>query len=215
MTKIGIIGATGAAGKAVVTEALTRGFETTAIVRNIDKAKALFADKVAYLHKDAFALTKEDLQAFDVVVNAFSPSELAIAYQHIDLATKLIAFFREEAKPRLVFILGAGSLKNGKGGRVLDDLEKNPEVATWIEAPRQQAKEFAFLATVENVDWVGISPGFLLTEGAKKSAILGTDTILYNANKQSETSTGTLATALLDEIETPKHHQERFTVIDA
>ena len=213
MTKIGIIGATGAAGRAITKEAQARGLETTAIVRNLAKAKDLFGDTVSYLHRDAFDLTKEDLAAFDVVVNALSPAGLDIAYQHIDLATKLIAYFREAQSPRLFFILGAGSLKNGKGGRVLDDLEKNPDVAALINVPRQQAKEFDFLNQVDNVNWVAISPGFLLTDGQKTDSILGTDTILYSGEK-SETSTGTLASAILDEIQNPQHQQERFTVVN-
>ena len=123
MTKIGIIGATGAAGKEITKEAVVRGLETTAIVRNLDKAKELFTDSVSYLVKDAFALTKEDLQDFDVIIDAYAPSDVAKAYLHVDLATRLIAFFRTEKSPRLFFILGAGSLSNGKEGHVLDDLE--------------------------------------------------------------------------------------------
>ncbi len=214
MTKIGIIGATGAAGKEITKEAVVRGLETTAIVRNLDKAKELFTDSVSYLVKDAFALTKEDLQDFDVIIDAYAPSDVAKAYLHVDLATRLIAFFRTEKSPRLFFILGAGSLSNGKEGHVLDDLENIPDAQSWIEVPRQQAKEYAILSTVENVDWVGVSPGLLLKDGDKKSSILGTNTVLFNNNGVSETSTGTLAAAIIDEILEPKHIQERFTVID-
>ncbi|MFC3932200.1 NAD(P)-dependent oxidoreductase [Streptococcus dentapri] len=160
---------TGAEEKAITKQAVEANFETTAIVRNLEKAKDLFGQTVSYFHKDAFDLQKEDLTNFDVIVNTFSPSGLDIAYQHIDLAAKLIAFFRQTENPRLFFILGAGSLKNGKGGRVLDDLEQIPDVQSWIEAPRQQAKEFTFLSTVDNVNWVGISPGFLLSQGPAKS----------------------------------------------
>lgn len=117
MTKtIGVIGATGTAGKAITKEAVQKGFEVTAIVRNEEKAQKIFGKTVSYLNKDAFALQKTDLEKFDTIVDAFSPSDLKIAYLHIDLATKLVAFFRETTHPRLFFILGAGSLKNGKGG---------------------------------------------------------------------------------------------------
>ncbi len=95
----------------------------------------------------------------------------------------------------------------------MDDLEKNPDVAAWINAPRQQAKEFDFLNQVDDVNWVAISPGFLLIDGQKTDSILKTDTILYSGEK-SETSTGTLASAILDEIQNPQHQQERFTVVN-
>ena len=61
-------GATGKAGSLIVKEASERGHEVTAIVRNAAK---LAGEKVAVLEKDVFDLKAEDLQAFDVVVNAF------------------------------------------------------------------------------------------------------------------------------------------------
>lgn len=213
--KIGIIGATGTAGQAIVKEAVKQGFDTTAIVRNEVKAKDLFENTVSYLTKDAFELEKSDLQSFDVIVDAFAPSDVKKAYLHIDLATRLISYFREEENPRLFFILGAGSLLNGKGKHVLDDLKESPDAAAWIEAPKQQFKEFNFLSEVENVDWVGISPGILFKQGEVQPAKIGKNTILYDAKGKSETSSGTLAKVIVDEISNPKHKQERFTAIDA
>lgn len=66
--KIGIIGATGKAGSRILKEALDRGHEVTAIVRNAAK---ITEENIKVLEKDVFALTSNDLQAFDVVVNAF------------------------------------------------------------------------------------------------------------------------------------------------
>ena len=88
-----------------------RGHEVTAIVRNHKKAEDLFGSEAAILAKDAFDLAKEDLVAFDAIVNAFA-TEPAKAYRHVDLAAELIALLRESDSPRLVFILGAGSLLN-------------------------------------------------------------------------------------------------------
>lgn len=214
MSKIAIIGATGAAGRKVVQEALSRGHHVTAFVRDKEKLEKLFSDTVTPIVKDVFKIEKEDLSDYEIIINAYSPDSIDKAYLHIDFATKLIAYFRDTEKPRLFFILGAGSLKNGHGGRVLDDLEANKDFSSWINAPRQQSKEYNFLSQVDDVNWVGISPGFLLKDGEKQESILGTDTILYNDKKESETSTGTLAVAILDEIEDPQHFQNRFTVIN-
>jgi len=71
------------------------------------------------------------------------------------------------------------------------------------------------LETVKNVPWVGISPGNVFQEGPAKPAILGKDHLLFNEQKQSVTSSGTLAKAIIDEIETVQHENTRFTVIDA
>uniref|UniRef100_UPI0012FD8708 NAD(P)H-binding protein n=2 Tax=Bacillati TaxID=1783272 RepID=UPI0012FD8708 len=55
--KIGVIGATGKAGSLIAKEAIERGHEVTAIVRNASK---LTAPKTAVLEKDVFQLTAED-----------------------------------------------------------------------------------------------------------------------------------------------------------
>ncbi len=51
--KIGIIGATGKAGSRILKEALDRGHEVTAIVRNAAK---ITEDNVKVLEKDVFSL---------------------------------------------------------------------------------------------------------------------------------------------------------------
>ena len=68
MMKIGIIGASGKAGSVIVKEAVARGHEVTAIVRNAAKINE---PNVAVAEKEIFDLTTQDLGAFDVVVNAF------------------------------------------------------------------------------------------------------------------------------------------------
>ncbi len=212
--KITIIGATGMAGKEVVSEALKRGHQVTAIGRNSEKLAGLGQDaKLSTLAKDAFKLTFDDLKDSDIIVDAFAarPDQ---AYLHVDLATKLIAMFRGQ-KQRLIFILGAGSLHTGDDHHLfVHDMEKNPKVQAIIEVPRNQFAELTFLKTVRNVDWTGVSPAINFHPGAAKEKLLGKDDLLFNEKGVSETSAGTMAVAILDEIETPAHHQERFTVAD-
>ena len=78
--KIGVIGATGKQGSLILDEAIRRGHEVTAIVRNKFKVKN---NKAKILVKDVFALTEEDLKDFDVVVDAFgTPFGQGVEYQH-------------------------------------------------------------------------------------------------------------------------------------
>ncbi|KRM05607.1 NADH-flavin reductase [Liquorilactobacillus ghanensis DSM 18630] len=215
--KITIIGATGMAGKELTSEALKRGHSVTAIGRSSEKLAKLAAGKdsqqLKTVAKDAFALTKADLADSDVIVDAFASSPDQ-AYLHVDLATKLIAMFRG-AKQRLVFILGAGSLKTGEDHHLfVHDMEKNPKVQAIIEVPRNQFAELTFLRTVKNVDWVGVSPSINFHPGAATELLLGKDELLFNDKGVSETSAGTMAVAILNEIEKPQHQKERFTVAD-
>ena len=66
--KIAIIAANGRAGKLIMNEALERGLDVTAIVK--DKTK-INNSKVKVIEKDLFNLTKDDLKEFDTVVSAF------------------------------------------------------------------------------------------------------------------------------------------------
>lgn len=66
--KIGIIGASGKAGSLILNEAIDRGHEVTAIVRDASK---LTDKSVGVLEKNIFDLTSDDLKQFEVVVNAF------------------------------------------------------------------------------------------------------------------------------------------------
>jgi putative NADH-flavin reductase len=211
--KIGIIGATGNAGSAIYREAQARGHEVVAIVRNHEKAVEMFGSSVKTVTKDALELQASDLDGFDGIVDAFATSPDQ-AYLHVDLATRLIQLFREK-KTRLFFILGAGSLLNEAQELNVNELKKAPGSESWIAIPENQLDEYNFLMTVKNVDWVGISPGNTFQDGEEKPAILGKDHLLQNDAGQSVTSSGTLAKAIVDELEDPQHHQTRFTVIDA
>ena len=86
--KIGIIGATGRTGSALVQEAQARGHEVTVIVRNRTKAEQQFSAATTILAKDVFALTWDDLKDLDVIINAFASR--GDGYQHLDLAAKLV-----------------------------------------------------------------------------------------------------------------------------
>jgi putative NADH-flavin reductase len=212
--KIGIIGATGNAGRALFHESAKRGHQTTAIVRSAAKAAEVLGADAEVLERDAFSLGAEDLAAFDVVVNAFgtAPHE---AYRHVDLARSLVEL-AGETTPRLVFILGAGSLTTGDDDHLfVEDIRNIPGAEAWISIPENQLKELEYLRGVSDVDWVGVSPSALFTPGDATTPVLGTDRLLYAGDGESHTTTGTMAVAILDEIEKPAHRQTRFTVSDS
>ena len=84
--KIGIIGASGKAGSLILKEAVIRGHEVTAIVRNASK---LTDQSVAVIEKNILDLTANDVQSFDVVVNAFG-APLGEEQAHVDAGHALI-----------------------------------------------------------------------------------------------------------------------------
>lgn len=214
MTKIGIIGATGNAGSSIFKESCERGHELTAVVRDQGKAEEMFGKNINIIEKDAFELLRSDLENFDVVVNAFGTSPTQAKF-HVDLAQNLVSLFREaENSPRLFFILGAGSLLDENGELFVETIRQAPNSEEFIAVPEQQIEELDYLRKVESVDWVGVSPGAEFKEGEAADFKIGRDHILKNNEGDSYTTSGTLAKAILDEIENPQFKNERFTVIN-
>ncbi len=102
--KIAVVCANGKAGQLIVKEALSRGFDVTAIVRGANKSAA---DKA--IVKDLFDLTKEDLNGFDAVIDAcgaWTPETL----DTIPNAVKKLCEILKETDTRLLIVGGAGSL---------------------------------------------------------------------------------------------------------
>lgn len=210
--KIAVIGATGHAGSAIVAEALARGHEVTALVRNAAKAQQMFGETVTIVEKDAMTLVAADLQGFDYVVDGFATRDAA--YRHLDLATRLVSELRGNTTTTLFFILGASSLlENGK--RVIDRVLAENAGAAWLATPEQQWHEYQYLQWIDNVNWTALSPQFTFEPGPKTHYQLGKDDLLTNAAGKSTVTTGNFAAATLDEIEHPTHLRQRFTVCDA
>lgn len=210
--KIAIFGATGMAGSAIYEEAKRRGHQVTALARNKNKAIKMFGTDTVVNDKCVFCYEKEELDKFDIIINAFRP-EPKKEYMQIDLTARLIHFFRETSSPRLVFILGAGSLKTGSDNHLLlEDLKKIPDNDMWIGLPINQLKQLNFLRDVDNVNWVGVSPSAEFTKGENSGFIVGEDNLLFASDGKSYVTNKALAAALLDEIETPKYINRRFTV---
>lgn len=209
--KLAILGATGMAGSALYKESLSRGHEVTAIVRQKEKAISLFGDEVKVLEKDVFDLTRKDMEGFDVIINAFATAPDK-AYLHLDLATKLVSMFRETKSPRLFFILGAASLLDDNDKLFLETLKHVPEAESWISIPIEAYKTLNYLRSIENVNWVGVSPSASFVAGEATTPLIGKDHLLKSSSGESIVTSKTMAIGILDEIETPQFIRTRFTV---
>lgn len=214
MTKVGIIGASGMAGSAIYKLAAAQPeLDVTGIVRHEGKARQVLGADAQLLCGDVFALIDSLLARFNVIVDAYgtSPDQ---ADRQTKLAQKLVGLARKK-KVRLIFILGAGSLKTGADKHLfLEDIGKLPNAEAWINTPRQQVKELQYLATITDVDWVGISPSATFEPGPLADFVVGTDELLFNEEDKSVVTTGTVAKIVVGEILAPQHHQERITVVN-
>ena len=102
--KTAVVCANGKAGKLIVKEAVERGLDVTAIVRGENQSAA---QKV--IRKDLFDLTAEDLEQFDVVVDAFGAWTKETIPQHCT-SLKHLCDILSGTETRLLVVGGAGSL---------------------------------------------------------------------------------------------------------
>lgn len=208
--KIGVIGATGKAGNLIYKEAADRGHEVTAIVRNASKVE----DKNAnVLEKDVFELTGEDMNQFDVVVNAISapPGQ---EHVHVEVGKSLISALKNAPETKLVVVGGAGSLfvDEAKSIKLMDTPEFPKE---YLPTASNQGKNLEDLKASEGIQWTFVSPAaFFNPEGKRTGAYQkGKDNFIVNAKGESYVSYADYAVAVVDEIENPQHVNERFTVV--
>lgn len=210
--RITVFGAAGNVGSRVVAEALARGHEVTAVVRDATQ----FFD----VHPDARVRTGdaskvEDVAALgagqDVVISATRPVP-GRERDHVTVAKSLLAGHASTGV-RLLLVGGAGSLTvPGSGGTaVVDDPKYVP--AAWRDIALACVEQFEVCLAEPDADWTYLSPAAILAPGERTGKYrLGTDELVVDDTGRSAVSMEDLAVALLDEVERPRHRRARFTV---
>ncbi|GAB3046717.1 NAD(P)-dependent oxidoreductase [Virgibacillus ainsalahensis] len=208
--KVGIIGATGKAGSLIMKEAIDRGNEVTAIVRDASK---LQETDIAVIEKDVFNLKVDDLKSFDVVVNAFGSSP-GKEHLHVDVGRVLIDLMTHLPETRLLVVGGAGSLYvDEEKTTVLKDTADFPNNA--YPTASNQGKNLEDLQQSSGIKWTFISPAAVFDPQGKRTGSYqkGKDNLIVNAKGDSYISYADYAIVVVDEIEKPLHINERFTVV--
>ncbi|MGM0899732.1 MAG: NAD(P)-dependent oxidoreductase [Bacillota bacterium] len=207
--KIGIIGASGKAGSIILKEAVSRGHEVTAIVKDKSKLKDT---NVEVIEKNILDLTPDDVKNFEVVVNAFG-APLGEEQAHVDAGHALIEVLKE-TNTRAIIVGGAGSLYVDEN-KTVTVLETPDFPDIFIPTAKGQGRNLQELQETSNITWTFISPSAVFDAEGKRTGSyqFGKDNLLVNSKGESYISYADYAIAVLDEIENPKHINERFTVV--
>lgn len=214
MKKIVLIGATGFVGSALLKEALGRGYTVKAIVRHAGKLQVQHPNlKVAELDvMDTDALIRE-LDKSDIVVSAYNPGwkNPNIAEDTLRGYSSIFCAVRTAGVSRFLMVGGAGSLFV-KPNVMLMDSGAIP--ADFLPAVKNLAKVYQdFLMPENSFDWVFFSPAGDIFPGERTGKFrLGKDDLIVDKDGKSRISVEDYAVAMLDEIEMPRHHHERFTI---
>ncbi len=202
MSKIAIIGATGRAGSQLLEEALRRGHTVTAIARNTDKLAA----------RPGVTVKQVDALEADALQHAVSGSDVVISAAHFATlpASAVLGPVKKAGVKRLLVVGGAGSLLLPDGSRVID----SPGFPAEYKAEASAGAAFLdVLRQEQELDWTFLSPSALF-DGTERTGQfrLGQDHLLVSDDGQSSISFADFAIAMIDEVETPKHSRQRFTV---
>ncbi|MFG3253356.1 NAD(P)-dependent oxidoreductase [Streptomyces sp. NPDC048172] len=207
-----IFGAAGNTGIRVVAEAVSRGHQVTAVVRDPSRAAA-FPPTVTVRAGDATDVDAVAALATgqDAVLSATRPAPGDEA-AHTTMAKALLAGVARTGT-RLLAVGGAGSLTVPGSGGVLAVDDPSFVPPAWRAIAQSCNDQWEVYRTDTEADWTYLSPPALLEPGTRTGRYrLGHDELLIDAAGRSAISMEDLAVALLDETENPRHHHRRFTV---
>jgi putative NADH-flavin reductase len=205
--KIGIIGATGKAGQKLTQEALERGLDVTAIVRNASK----LTEPVQVIEKNILELTAEDIKPFDVIINTFA-APLTDAEQYRVMGKHLIAIFNN-VSTRLIVVGGAGRLFVDETRTT--HLFETPDFPTFLIPSSKNQYESYLELKASTIKWTYVSPAaFFDPEGERTgNYVVGSDHLILNSAGESYISYADLAVAIMDEVVSEKYLCTAITVV--
>lgn len=214
--KIALIGATGFVGAAVLDELLQRGHQVTALARQPAKLNA--RERLAVVAADVqdSAQVAQAIEGQDALVSAFNPG-----WDHPDLYAQfqngsraILAGARRAGLQRVLVVGGAGSLYVAPGVQLVDTPAFTDHVPPNIVPGARAARDLLTELRGETaLDWAFLSPPAGLKPGARTGRYrVGAEDLLMDGDQPAGITVADLAVAIVDELEAPKHHRQRFTV---
>lgn len=206
--KIAVVAANGKAGQLIVREAVERGNDVTAFVRSENRT---VAENVVV--KDIMDLTSKDLVGFDAVVDAFGAWTPETLPQHSTTLAHLCDIL-SGTDTRLLVVGGAGSLYvNPEHTMTVSETPDFPEMFKPLASAMAEA--LSDLRERDDVRWTYISPaGDFQAEGERTGEyILAGEELTLNDRNESIISYADYAIAMVDEIESGDHIQQRISVV--
>lgn len=208
--KIAVLCASGHSGRLILEEALRRGHEVTAFVRNATKIADLKPNHV--VEKDIMSITYDDVKDCNVIIDAFGAWDKELLHLHSDTINYLSDILSHK-KNRLLVVGGAGSLYTDKThAQKVYESDGFPEKVYPIS--KAQGESFEKLQKRNDVNWTYLCPACIFDPNGPRTGkyIIGGDEVILNKSGKSYISYADYAIAMIDEAENDKFNQKRFTV---
>jgi putative NADH-flavin reductase len=209
--KIAVFAASGRIGSRIVTEALTRGHDVTAVVRRPQDYTVIHTHlKVA--KGDLFNSQDVETGAFnqDAVVSAYNYTQGAPPSTITEVAIPLINGLKQAHVKRLIIAGGAGSLEVAPGLQLVDTPDFPEMYKPTALAHREALKIYQ---KADELDWTYVSPAAEIAPGERTGKFrTGTNQLITDAQGKSYISMEDFAVAIIDELENPMHLKAQMTV---
>ncbi|UAB88233.1 NAD(P)H-binding protein [Ruegeria sp. SCSIO 43209] len=210
--KLVVFGATGDVGSRVVTEAISRGHDVTAAVRNeagienLPKGAKPIVANVADPAALAAAMAGQDLAVSAVRAPAGREGEVVALTRSILDAASL-------ADLRVIIVGGAARLHlpDGSPHTVLTDPDFLPE--SIVPTARASMAQWELCSSDASANWTYASPSALLQPGERLGVFrTDTDNLIVDDAGNSKISMEDFAVAIVDEAQSAKFLRAAFTV---
>ncbi|HEX7660944.1 MAG TPA: NAD(P)H-binding protein [Pseudonocardiaceae bacterium] len=210
MSTITVIGGTGFTGSRIVREAAARGHQVSALSRH---APAEPVSGVRYV-QGTWEQAGDLVSGADVVVVALSPrgndTAGTVRHAYAEIGSRAAA-----AGARFIVIGGFSTLRPAPGAPRFTDSGEIP-----AEFAAEASEMYDVLSDLQDapagLDWLYVSPaaeyGVQVPGKRVGSYRVGDDVALFDANGKSALSGDDFATAVVDEIETAKHHRAHISI---
>lgn len=206
--KIAVVCANGRVAKKVIAEAVSRGLQVKAIMKRDEPTQA--QEKVI---KDLFKVTYADVADCDAVVDAFgawTPETLSLHSTSLQHLCDVLS----GKSNRLLIVGGAGSLYvNPEHTACVADGAGFPDAFKPLAAA--MAKALGELRKRDDVHWTYISPAADFQADGERTGeyILAGEEFTLNSKGESVISYADYAIAMVDEIVSGNHINERISVL--
>ena len=196
-TRILVLGATGGTGRLIVSHALARGYEVTALVRSAQRAKDLQGAKLIFGDVRNEASLREAVEGQDAVISALgTPASPFSEVTLLSTATRaLVSAMKNEQVSRLIAITGIGAGDSrGHGGFVFDKmiyplLLRN----VYADKDRQEA-----IVRDSGLDWTLVRPSVLNDKAGRAGVRALTDLSTFHGGTVSRAD---VADFILDQVQ--------------
>ena len=213
--KVAIIGATGWIGGHVLREALERGHEVTAVLRDASRAEALGAGVECAVADatDHEALTHA-LQDHDAVVTAYrappdQPGQL------VTVANALLGAAKDAGVRRLVWVGSSAALKLPGSDTDVVDLPQFPE--EWRPAGYAHRDSLRTIRSdADGLAWTYICMPRTIEDGERSGNYrVAGEELPFDAQGNSRISVEDFAVAIVDTLDDPDRAGKQISVIEA